>query len=417
MIKIKQTIRLSLITIWLLILIILPLSVKANDKVGDHLTFSANVNCTITNDKGEFFTYKDFDTTGNMKILGKSFSVDGESKEFIKINSSTSYVYVNHTNKDINLTVSGQYTFGTIEAKNTKKVTIENDDGIRSIILEGKNIKFTVGTTIKNSRGASLVITGQATNKVEIKDTKQGILVTGLTGLTQIEADDLKDRKNSIRKVNFVPLAQPVIINLTNPIELTNAVRVNMKTATGISNFHVIVPQKETAFLTWDRVKNATGYYIYRYDPRMDNYRMIANQKANNLNYYLDRKVSQDKAYKYQIQAYRYQNGKKFFITKRSYWVNTVVGPTKKGNANKVILNKTGTIKQKTGKTYKLKATVHTGAGKSLYSNNVRWVTSNDNIASIDKTGKLMFKKKGTCYIWAKAHNGFNSKSSQVIVK
>ena len=75
-------------------------------------------------------------------------------------------------------------------------------------------------------------------------------------------------------------------------------------------------------------------------------------------------------------------------------------------------------LKGKAGKKAVLKAFVKSEKGKRVLSKNIRWYSSNRKIAKIGKkTGKVSFKKKGKCYIWAKAHNGMNSKKVKVVVK
>lgn len=83
----------------------------------------------------------------------------------------------------------------------------------------------------------------------------------------------------------------------------------------------------------------------------------------------------------------------------------------------KVTLNPTKTVKKKHGKSFRLKATLVTTKGKTLVSKKIRWYSSNNKIAKVSKSGKVTCKKKGTCYIWEKAHNGKNSKKIKVKVK
>ena len=45
------------------------------------------------------------------------------------------------------------------------------------------------------------------------------------------------------------------------------------------------------------------------------------------------------------------------------------------------------------------------------------YTSNNTKVAKVNmKTGKVKFKKKGKCYIWAKAHNGKNSQKINVTV-
>ena len=88
-----------------------------------------------------------------------------------------------------------------------------------------------------------------------------------------------------------------------------------------------------------------------------------------------------------------------------------------KGNATKVTTNRK-TIKGKPGKKVRLKAVAKTNTGKRLLSKRIRWYCSNKKIASVGRnTGKVKLKKKGKCEVWAKAHNGVNSRKIKITVK
>ena len=88
-----------------------------------------------------------------------------------------------------------------------------------------------------------------------------------------------------------------------------------------------------------------------------------------------------------------------------------------KGNATKVTTNRK-TIKGKPGKKVMLKATAKTNTGKRLLSKRIRWYCSNKKIATVGRdTGKVKLKKKGKCEVWAKAHNGVNSRKIKISVK
>jgi len=57
-------------------------------------------------------------------------------------------------------------------------------------------------------------------------------------------------------------------------------------------------------------------------------------------------------------------------------------------------------------------------SSKMILSKKIRWYCSNKRVLKINnKKGKMKALKKGKCYIWAKAHNGINSKKIKVIIK
>jgi hypothetical protein len=63
-----------------------------------------------------------------------------------------------------------------------------------------------------------------------------------------------------------------------------------------------------------------------------------------------------------------------------------------------------------------MKARITGESGKKLISGKIRWYSDNTKVATVSQGGKLKFKKKGVCYIWAKAHNGENSRKIRVSV-
>jgi hypothetical protein len=131
---------------------------------------------------------------------------------------------------------------------------------------------------------------------------------------------------------------------------------------------------------------------------------------------WVDTKVEMGKTYKYKVQPYKIVNGKKKRI-KASYWVSAIVGSEQYSNAISVKLSQSKAIKKKAGRTAKLRATVWGFPGEKLINSKVRWYTSDKKIASVSKSGAVKLRKKGTCYVWAKAHNGVNSKRVKVVVR
>ena len=91
------------------------------------------------------------------------------------------------------------------------------------------------------------------------------------------------------------------------------------------------------------------------------------------------------------------------------------------GNKNKTYTNakkvkvSTKTITLKTGKQKTVKASVVkvTKSKKTLpakYAKAVRFLSSNEDVATVNKNGKIKAVGKGSCYIYAIAQNGTNAK-------
>lgn len=109
------------------------------------------------------------------------------------------------------------------------------------------------------------------------------------------------------------------------------------------------------------------------------------------------------------------QDGKKKYV-KASPLMHAYTGNGNKRstNAKSVSVNKTKvTLKQ--GKTFKIKAKVKkVKKNKKLmpksHVQKLRYMSSNDSVATVSKSGKITAKGKGSCEVYAYAHNGVYKK-------
>jgi len=170
-------------------------------------------------------------------------------------------------------------------------------------------------------------------------------------------------------------------------------------------------------FLSWNQVIRAKSYVVYRHSPVKNEYIKVAVRNGRGSNYYNIPNADSKIGYKYKVIAKNKANGKGKNVCKISYPVWAVAAGNTKGNVKEIITSKVS-LKGGVGKNTLLKASVKTGTGKRVLSRNIRWYSSNRRVARVGKkNGKVFFKKKGRCYIWAKAHNGKNSKKIVVTVK
>ena len=166
----------------------------------------------------------------------------------------------------------------------------------------------------------------------------------------------------------------------------------------------------------WKKVRKAKSYVIYKYDSEEGEYKKVAVRNGNSSNYYNIMNADDGAVYKYRIAAMSKRKGKGKKVCRISYPVWAVSESHTKGNIAKITTNKKS-LKGKRGKIAKLRASVKTNNGKPSLSSKIRWYSSNTKVAKVNmKTGKVKFKKKGKCYIWAKAHNGKNSQKINVTV-
>ena len=168
-------------------------------------------------------------------------------------------------------------------------------------------------------------------------------------------------------------------------------------------------------FLSWTKVKKAKSYIVYKKDNKTGKYKKVAIRNGKETNYYTE-VITDDNVYEYKVMAKSKKEGKGKKIGKLSYGVKAVSMTNNKGNALSVNTNKKN-ISIRKGKRIVLNAKI-THNEKELLDKKIRWCSSNKKVVRIDKkTGKLRAIKKGKCKVWAKAHNGKNSKKVVVRVK
>ena len=120
------------------------------------------------------------------------------------------------------------------------------------------------------------------------------------------------------------------------------------------------------------------------------------------------------------MRAWKWVDGKKTYIGKPSPEVHSITGGynSRSCNAQSVSLSRRS-LTLKAGKARTVRATVKgvKSDRKPLqHAKLVRWYSSNVNVATVDKNGKVKAAGKGTCTIYAIANNGVRS-SVKVTVK
>lgn len=174
----------------------------------------------------------------------------------------------------------------------------------------------------------------------------------------------------------------------------------------------VTVARKKTALkVKWSRMVGSKGYTVYRSVKKGGKYRKVKTITKNSKTSWTDKKVKSYKKYHYKVAAYKKSGDKKTY-TKKSYWVMAKVNAS---SVKKVRLNRSK-VNSAVGKTIKVKAKVYF-SGNRKADRKVRWYSSNKKIASVSRGGKITMRAKGSCRIWAKAHNGKNSKKIAVTVR
>lgn len=263
-------------------------------------------------------------------------------------------------------------------------------------------------------------ISGTMIGKVSVSDSAKGIIFVGPKGIVDVSLSNKKDDTvyGDIENY-FYSFGGETIIKMKNkhPV-VKKGIMLNKRKTKRVTCLYLRPANNgKNMFLTWNKVKRAKSYVVYKYDTLRKKYKRIAIQNGNRKNYYNIAHTDVSAIYKYRIQPKSKKGGCGKNVCRVSYPVWAVAKNNAKANAVKVVTNKTR-IKGKPGKRLRLKATALSSSDKPLFSDNIRWYCSNKKIVKVEKnTGKVKLKKKGKCKIWAKAHNGKNSEAIIVTVK
>ena len=177
--------------------------------------------------------------------------------------------------------------------------------------------------------------------------------------------------------------------------------------------------------ISWNKIQGAAGYDIFFARCNHDNKKIATKNvktiKGNKTFKWTKSGLKKGTAYKAYVRAYVYKNGKKTYV-RSSPLMHAYTGNGTKNytNAKSVSVNK-AKVTLKKGKTFKIKAKVKkVKKNKKLmpksHAPTLRYMTSNKKVATVNSSGKITAKGKGTCYIYVYAHNGV-SKQIKVTVK
>jgi uncharacterized protein YjdB len=168
-------------------------------------------------------------------------------------------------------------------------------------------------------------------------------------------------------------------------------------------------------------VNGAEGYDIFFIKCGKQAPKEFKTIKGNKTFKWTKKRLKPKKAYKAVVKAYVTKNGKKTYVRTSPMVHAYTSGGTKNYTNSKSVTVKKTSVSLKTGKTYKIKASVtKLQKGKKLmptgHAPKLRYVSSNKKIAAVSKSGKITAKSKGSCKVYVIAVNGAR-KAIMVTVK
>lgn len=177
--------------------------------------------------------------------------------------------------------------------------------------------------------------------------------------------------------------------------------------------------------ITWSKVQGADGYDVYfaicNHGGKEAKYKKIKTVKAGASLKVVKKGLKKGTAYKAYVKAFVKEDGKKRYIKKSPVIHAYSSGGTKAYTNAKSVKVKKASVTLAVGKTAKVKASVvKLKKGKKLmpatHEPKLRYLSSNKSVATVSSTGKITAKGKGTCKVYAIAHDGA-SKAVKVTVK
>ena len=373
--------------------------------------------------------------SGTMNILKQEHTVTMPSDYVLTVRKSDSYIIkktsLGHSYVAINYVDLDGSAF--VSLNDVANMII--DFGKRKRVdISGKPQKYSCEMCI-NGNDIWYSLDGWLSGKLVLEDKGDKLIASGTSGKTTVTIADMeKEIYEEDKNYYFCDGENELGIKNGKPY-VNNAVKLNSKSSKELESLYVRpINNDKEMLLTWTKVKKANSYVIYKYDNAKKKFKKIAVQNGNDANYYAENIVNNE-VYNYKVVAKKKKDGKGKKIGGKGYEVSAVSGTNEKANVTAVIIKgvKKVVIKKASKNKLRLKCKnpkliinnkkidinlITSQSSKKLLSNGVRWFSFNKKILKVNaKTGKIKILKKGKCSLWAKAHNGVNSKHIKVVVK
>ena len=197
-----------------------------------------------------------------------------------------------------------------------------------------------------------------------------------------------------------------ILISLAVLVSLSTQAKAKVTTPTKV---RVRSSESKKLKVTWKKVKKADGYQIYEYKKGNKKFKKVADVDGKTRSW---ESQNTKKVHTYKVRAYK-TSGKRRVYSKFSYKVSA--RPYKKDakqvNAGSLRFKEDVldlSVHQCLTPTLKVKATRYaTNSRAQIYDSTIRWFSSDETIARVDKNGAITTQgKEGNCKIYARAHNG-----------
>lgn len=200
----------------------------------------------------------------------------------------------------------------------------------------------------------------------------------------------------------------------------------NAEPAYGVILAELTAKGKTSLVMSWNKVSGAEGYDVFfikcsKIGGDAGKAKRVKTIKGNKTTKWTKKGLKKKTAYRGYVKAWVKKDGKKTYVsTSPMVHAYTSGGNKNYTNAKSVTVEK-ASVSLKVKKTYKIKATV-TKLKESKdfmptsHAATLRYLSSNTKIATVNKSGKIKGKAKGTCYIYVYTVNGI-SKKVKVTVK
>lgn len=191
-------------------------------------------------------------------------------------------------------------------------------------ILNDKNYDWDIITKVqkKNADGTYTTVSEDSTSEVadvtsgEFKVDTNGVYRVKKTieyGTSKAKQFEFSVYTNDIEVKDQTPATKP-----TTEAPATTTVVKNVTTAvkaklSKVTKLKVKNKKKRKAVITWKKVKNASGYQVYRATKKNGKFKKIKTVKGNSVVKYTNTKLKKNKKYYYKVRAYRTVKGKKVY--------------------------------------------------------------------------------------------------------